>query len=185
MKKKTPPYAKNTAWEKLQLTLLYFFLILFLFFRAKVLLGRSTGIVLNLLPFSNFKGNIPGLKGVAKPENLLVLYAGLLRPITSAAGQTRRFSYLVKFNLILVLLIEMIQFLFLDYWDVIFKKVSLTNNFQLKKTNTIVYSFIFSLFAMLYSYCYLVAMMNKIPKFPGILNIIPRSAQYWIRSKTL
>lgn len=185
MKKKTALHTKSAAWEKLQLTLLYFFIIFFLFFRAKILLGRSTGLVINILPFSHFKANIPGIKKIAKPENLLVLYAALLRPITSAAGQTRHFSYLVKFNLILVLLLEMVQFLFFDYWDVIFKKASLTNSFQLKRTSAVAYYFIFSLFSMLYLYCYIIAIIGKIPVFPGILNIIPRSAQYWIKSKTI
>lgn len=175
----------SPVWEKLQLSLLYLFTILFVVLRAKVLLGPFNRGPLNPQLLSRIGCTVPGLKKIPKPENLLVLYAALLRPITSAAGQTQSFSYLVKFNLILVLLLEMIQFLFFDFWDVIFKKGSLTSNLQLKKTNLIVYSFLFSLFAMLYSYCYVIAVAGRIPAFPGILNAIPRSAQYWIKSKTI
>nr|QOU10752.1 hypothetical protein SpumellaPt_p054 [Spumella sp. Baekdong012001B8] len=186
MKTKTKNFClKKALWEKLQLTLIYFCILLFLSFRAKVILGRFTRGTNNLRFFSSLGGDIPRIKKVPKPENLLVLYAALLRPITNVAGRTKSFSFLVKFNLILVLLFEMLQFLFLDFWDILFKKISSGNNPQLKKTNIIVYSFIFSAFGALYSYCYVNALFGKIPTFPGALNVIPRSAQYWVKSKVV
>lgn len=178
-------YVKSGVWEKLQLTLLYFFIALFLSFRAKSVVGRFTGTGKSLAPLSYLGRSIPSIKSVPKPENLLVIYASLLRTITSAAAQNRNISYLVKFNFVLVLLLEMLQFLLLDFWDIIFKKVSFVHNTQLKKTNIVAYSLVFNLFAILYTYCYMIALFGKIPAFPGLLNVIPRSAQYWIKSKAI
>ena len=177
--------AKNAAWEKLQLTLLYFFIIVLLFFRTKAVVGHFPWIKINWLSFLIFEKRLSMLQRAPKPENLLVLYAALLRPITSAAGQTKHLSYLVKFNLTLILLFEMFQFLLLDFCDILFKKALLANNLHLKRTHAAVYSCVFSSFIMLYLYCYIIALIGKMPAFVGIINEIPHSAQYWIKSKTI
>lgn len=183
--KKHKTSIKSILIEKASITLLYFCIISALIFRARTLTGRSSGFGFEWFPMLPYTIKIPGLKFLTRPESTLVLYAAMMRPITGSNGLLERVSYLTRFNLILLLLLEMIQLLFLDYWDVISRKGPLPDSNYFKKINLIVYSFIFSLFLMLYLYCYLFAMVGRIAKFPGIFSAIPLSAQYWLKSKIL
>ena len=185
LQRKTAKY-KNTL-QRIQLTFIYFFAIVVLLYSLKNSLGFFPDILFRLFPFLDNLLNFQPLKILATPEKTFILYLVVLEIFINRS--IFNFSLLVKFNVLLIFILEMMQNLLASYWDLLFTReleIPLMNsNGGTVKTVTILFFYIlFSSFFLLYSYSYIQAMKGLFPTFPGFLQKIVDSVAFWLQIKT-
>jgi len=174
-------------FQRIQLTFIYFFAIIVLAYSIRNFLGYIPEILLQFIPFLQQLLDIQFLKILAAPEKTFILYLLVLEILINRA--TFNFSLLVKFNVLLIFILEMIQNLLANYWDLIFGReidISILNNNMIfiRDANIVFYTLLFLLFLFIYLYCYYRAIKGVFPIFPSFMQSIVDSVAFWLQIKT-
>lgn len=175
--------------EQIQLTCIYICGTFVLMNLLKSSLGFFPAFLYKVFPFADIVFTSPYLRLFSSSEktfaiSLLILELAINRPII-------KFSLLVKFNLLLVILMEMIQSTILGYWDLLMIRdltiiTELSRSGKPERFATLVFFYIFfGLFFTLYLYFYSRAIRGKFPSFPQnpILEKIIESIAFWFHIK--
>lgn len=185
-------WLRNTAqknakfFERLQLTIIYFFAVVGLAYTIRNSLGYFPEILFSLFPFLAPIFEIQILKILAAPEKTFVIYMLVIEMFLNRSFFN--FSILVKFNVLLIFILEMLQNLLVSYWDILFNREldAFGGGVIIAKAATMYfYFFLFLFFFALYSYSYVNSLKGKFPKFPGVLKSITDSAAFWLQIKFL
>lgn len=178
---------KNSKFfERLQLTTIYFFAVVGLAYTIRNSLGYFPEMLFRLFPFLAPIFEIQILKILAAPEKTFVLYMFVIEMFLNRSFFN--FSILVKFNVLLIFILEMLQNLLVSYWDILFNREldALGGGVILAKAATMYfYFFLFLFFFALYFYSYINSLKGKFPQFPGALKSITDSAAFWLQIKFL
>ena len=104
------------------------------------------------------------------------------------------FSKLVRYNILLIFSLLMLQGLVISYWDLLCHREVATNMARWAYEQTILYSdkylafslffTTFVLFFFGYLYLYIVALTGKFATFPGLLDWVTDSVCFWLKIKT-
>lgn len=172
------------VFQSMQLTFIYFFATVVLLYTVKNSLGMIPDIFYNCIPFLSEILNFPLLKILAAPEKTFILYLLILEVLINRSFFN--FSLLVKFNVLLVFILEMFQNLFVCYWDLLFSREleTLTGTSVIMKSGMIVFfTILFAFFFLLYLYSYIRSMQGRFPILPGPLKRITDSVGFWLQIK--
>ncbi len=174
------------VFEQFQLTFIYFFAVVVLTYTIRNSLGYFPEMLFRLFPFLVPIFDIQALKILAAPEKTFVLYMLIIEIFLNRSFFN--FSVLVKFNVLLIFILEMLQNLLASYWDILFNRELdvLNGGVVIARTATMFfYFFLFIVFFVLYLYSYLSSLKGVFPKFPGILKSITDSVAFWLQIKLL
>lgn len=171
-------------FEQFQLTFIYFFAVVVLTYTIRNSLGYFPEILFRLFPFIVPIFDIQALKILAAPEKTFILYMLIIEIFLNRSFFN--FSVLVKFNVLLIFILEMLQNLLVSYWDILFNRELdvLNGGVIIARTATMFfYFFLFIFFFALYLYSYISSLKGVFPKFPGILKSITDSVAFWLQLK--
>jgi hypothetical protein len=185
----------NTA-QNIQLTFVYMFAILDLFSSILNYLLSLGFLPETLRPFLPVIQQIlvsPILQIWASPEK--VFFFSYLVIEFMVVKSVFKFSKLVRYNILLIFSLLMLQGLVISYWDLLCHREVSTNMARWAYEQTILYSdkylafslffTTFFLFLFLYFYLYIVALMGKFATFPALgLDWITDSVCFWLKIKT-
>jgi hypothetical protein len=180
--KRTLKY-KNTL-QRIQLTFIYFFAFVVLLYSIKTSLGAFPEIIFQIFPFIQQLLDIQILKILATPEKTFVLYLVVLEVLINRS--LFNFSLLVKFNVLLIFILEMFQNLIASYWDLLFNReieIVSSNSIFIKNLTIIFFCLLFIFFFILYLYSYIRSLRGLFPTFPGVLQRIVDSVCFWLQIK--
>lgn len=172
------------TFEQFQLTLIYFCALVVLTYTIKNSLGYFPEMLFKLFPFLVPIFDIQALKILAAPEKTFVVYMLILELFINRSHFN--FSLIVKFNVLLIFILEMLQNLIISYWDILFnRELDVFNGgIVIARNATMLFScFLFLFFFALYLYSYIVSFLGFFPVFPGILKIITDSVAFWLQIK--
>ena len=172
------------TFEQFQLTSIYFFAVVVLTYTIRNSLGYFPEMLFKLFPFLVPIFDIQALKILAAPEKTFVLYMLILEIFINRSHFN--FSLIVKFNVLLIFLLEMIQNLIVSYWDILFNRELDVFNGGIviaRNATMLFYCFLFLFFFALYFYSYIVSFLGFFPVFPGVLKIITDSVAFWLQIK--
>lgn len=172
--------------ERIQLTFIYFFAVVVLSYSIQGYLGGFPEFVFQLFPFLQDILNIQILKLLATPEKTFVIYLIVLETLMTRSKFS--FSLLVKFNILLIFILEMFQNLIISYWD-LFVNREIEYSF-VGSTGVIVQDLAIFFFTLLYLFCllvylfcYLKSFTGRFPVFPGNASFITDSVAFWLQLK--
>lgn len=171
-------------FEQFQLTFIYFFAVVVLTYTIRNSLGYFPEMLFRLFPFIVPIFDIQALKILAAPEKTFILYMLIIEIFLNRSFFN--FSVLVKFNVLLIFILEMLQNLLVSYWDILFNRELdvLNGGVIIARTATMFfYFFLFIFFFALYLYSYISSLKGVFPKFPGILKSITDSVAFWLQLK--
>jgi hypothetical protein len=171
-------------FEQFQLTFIYFFAVVVLTYTIKNSLGYFPEMLFRLFPFLVPVFDIQALKILAAPEKTFILYMLIIEIFLNRSFFN--FSILVKFNVLLIFILEMLQNLIVSYWDILFNRELdvLNGGVVIARTATMFfYFFLFIFFFALYLYSFICSLKGVFPKFPGILKSITDSVAFWLQLK--
>ena len=173
------------TFQRIQLTFIYFFAIVVLMYSIKNSLGFFPDILFRFFPFFEQILDFKFLKILATPEKTFILYLLILEILINRSFFN--FSLLVKFNVLLIFILEMFQNLIISYWDLFFnREMDLFNSTGLidKNITILFYCVLFLFFLVTYLYCYIRSFRGLFPSFPGIMQRISDSVAFWLQIKT-
>jgi hypothetical protein len=123
-----------------------------------------------------------------KPQN--IYYFSLLIIDLFIIKSIFNFSEIVKYNLLLIFILLMLQSLFLNYWDLLFNSQNLFNNINISNTEefiipnkilSLIYLFqIFIIFFSIYLFFYINALKQKFIK-SKLINWLTNSVAFWLK----
>jgi hypothetical protein len=182
--KKSQKYQR--LFEQIQLTFIYFFATVVLMFLIQSSIGYFPDILYSIVPFSKEILGIKLLGIFTSPEKTFVLYLLIIEVVINRP--ILKFSILVKFNILLIFLLEMIQNLVINWWDVLFTRELdiFHGEAYFNRSATIQFlTILFSFFYLLYVISYIAAMRGRFPIFPGILQKVVDSVAFWLQIKKI
>jgi hypothetical protein len=174
------------TYEQIQLTFIYFFATVVLMFLIQTSIGYFPDILYTIVPFSKEILSIKLLGIFTSPEKTFVLYLLIIEIIINRP--ILKFSILVKFNILLIFLLEMLQNLVINWWDVLFTRELdiFHGEAYFNRSATIQFlTILFSFFYLLYVISYIAAMRGRFPVFPGILQKVVDSVAFWLQIKKI
>lgn len=175
----------NKIIERIQLTVLYGQAFLSAIFLTTSSTGRTPWIITTAFPGILPVFEIPIVQFLLTPEKTYVLFFLLVNYMINP--KITPFSFFVRYNFFLVFSLEMIYSTTMMWSDLLLadRTISKINELVLPTNLLIFYNILFTCLFTTYLYCYLQGIRQKIPVFPGILNGIPVSAAFWIRSRKI
>jgi hypothetical protein len=183
----------NTA-QNIQLTFVYFFAIVDLF--ASILnyllsLGFLPEILRPYLPILQQILLSPLLQIWASPEK--VFFFSYLVIEFMVVKSVFKFSKLVRYNILLIFSLLMLQGLVISYWDLLCHRQIATTIARWSYEQTLLFTDKYLAFSLFYStffifmglyfYLYIIALSGKFSTFPG-LDWITDSVCFWLKIKT-
>ena len=184
LRKKTK--VKKRIVECIQLSFIYFFAFVVLSYSIQGYLGGFPEFIFHLFPFLQSILNITVLKILATPEKTFIIYLVVLELLMRRSRYS--FSLLVKFNILLIFVIEMFQNLLISYWDLLINReieysfVGETGIYVQSIANFFFITlYLFS--TLTYLYCYLRSCAGRFPVFPGPTRFISDSVAFWLQIK--
>lgn len=172
------------AFQSIQLTFIYFFAIVVLMYTVKNSLGMLPEILYKIIPFLAEILDFQLLKVLATPEKTFILYLLILEILINRSFFN--FSLLVKFNVLLIFILEMFQNLIASYWDLFFSRemdLFAGSGMMVKNVTIFFFCVLFVFFLLIYLYCYFRALQGRFPILPGILRKITDSVGFWLQIK--
>lgn len=169
--------------QSVQLTFIYFFAILSLFYSMFNVLGQIPDVFLLVIP-SGVQDiiNSPILRFALAPEKSYVVYLFVIEFIIFRS--IFNFSLLLKYNLLLIFLLEMFQNLLISYWDLLFNRQVGPDLTSIDMTLAISFmSFLFVYFFFSYLHSYFCSIRGKFTTLP-YMSWLTDSIAFWLRIKT-
>lgn len=181
--------------QLIQITFIYFFAIIDLLYAVLnniFSLGYFPEILLPLFPFIKSILQSPILKIWASPEKVFFLSYVVIEFMV--VRSTFQFSKLVKYNILLIFALLMIQGLVMSYWDLLFhrqiaepvSKWAYDQGALITTDRNLAILFFFNTFLLFigtYIYLYVRAIDGKFAKISG-LEWLTDSVAFWLRIKT-
>jgi len=172
-------------YEKIALTGIYFCANSVLLYSVRMFSGYVPAFIQDL-PFLNFIFESRFLRFLGRPEQSYVFYTFIFqflifKPII-------RLSLLMRYNMLLLFTLEMIENFILGLWDTFLAREIMEGNAFLfgvytKPISQGFLGIVYTLFFITYQYCYLCSLQNKYPKFPGEMRKISDSVLFWLKAK--
>jgi hypothetical protein len=171
-------------FQRIQLSFIYFFALVVLMYSIVNSLGFFPEVLLDFFPIFEKILSFQFLKILATPEKTFILYLLVLEILINRTFFN--FSILVKFNVLLIFILEMVQNLLSSYWDLIFSREF--DNFDsesvfFKYLLIVFYSIFFLSFFILYLYCYIQSLKGLFPVLPSFLQPVVDSVGFWLQIK--
>lgn len=167
------------------LTALYGYAIANLGYSLKNTLGYFPEILYLMYPFMEKIFNLKIFKILASPEKTYLFYMALIEICINRPN--KNIPIILKYNILLIFLMEMMQNIIICYWDLLFNRENLLSNDHLylidKAQPMLLCVFIFNFFFIIYAYTYFRSMLFKNPELPGFLNEITKSVAFWLKLK--
>ena len=170
--------------EGIQLTFIYYFAAITVSYMCQSFMGGFPPIVFQLfLFFTNVLSN-NWMKLLSSPEKTFILYIFLIELILTKSRFN--FSLLVKYNILLVFILEMCQNLFVSYFDIFINRdiEYLYEGGQEIWAEDLAHGFFLALYFCTigtYFYCYSRAIIGKFPVFPGPARFFTDSIAFWLK----
>jgi hypothetical protein len=187
---KNPNIAQN-----IQLTFTYFFAIIDLV--SSILnyiysLGFFPEILANFYPYIHWLLMSPLLQLWASPERVFMLSYVVIELMV--VRSVFKFSKLVRYNILLIFSLLMLQGLVISYWDVLCHREIAKNIAKFSYDEGLIifsdkilafwlFFITFVFFMMTYLYLYIVALTGKLATFPGC-EWLTDSVCFWLKIKT-
>lgn len=179
----------------IQLTFIYFFAVVDLIYsilNTIFALGYFPEILEPFYPFVKGILESPILKIWASPEKVFFLSYVVIEFMV--VRSTFKFSKLIKYNILLLFAVLMIQGLIISYWDLLFHREIATPVakwaydqgaliFTDKPLAVTFFLTTFLIFIFGYLYLYICAIQGKFATFPG-MRWLTDSIAFWLRIKT-
>ena len=187
-----------TTYQNIQLTFVYFFAFIDLCHGILNPIFALGGELIGLdfvKPFFVFILTNPVIQAFVAPERIWLLsYVVIEWIIIRKTG----FSKLVKYNVVLIFSMLMVQGITISYWDALFhRSISDKVEYWLRVDGSeggllhtdrqiAIGFFVLTFFSFLYFYIdlYRKAISRQYGTLPGFLNIISDSAAFWLRIRT-
>jgi hypothetical protein len=174
-------------FQSIQLTFIYFFATIVLLYTIQNALGYIPNMILAFFPFFENILDFPVLKLLAAPEKTFILYLVILEVLINRP--LFNFSLLIKFNVLFIFVLEMLQNLIISYWDLLFtREIGMIsgNSFFDRHATIEFYSLLFLYFFGIYFYSYLRGLQGLFPSFKyfSLLQSIVDSVAFWLQIKT-
>lgn len=172
-------------FTKFQLTTIYFLAIVVLLHTVKNNLRSMPEIFFVFIPYLDQILKIKIFQFFATPEKNFLLYMVILEIIISRP--VFKFSPLIKFNVLLIFILEMCSNLIVAIWDLVFfREIDVAFGLVQSNQNLNQYFFIVYTFFMLcvYLYSYIQSVRGKYPNFPEPISFITDSVAFWMRIDT-
>ena len=166
----------------LQLSAIYFYATLCLMYSVINCLGYAPEVFYSIVPFAKEILSSPILKFLASPEKTVLLYLAAVEIILNG----RLTSLIVKYNFVLVFILEMVQTISISLWDLLCHRDLdlLEGEIEFLVENALnFFTFIFVFFFLIYCYCYVHSILFKFVSFPEPFKGITDSAAFWINMK--
>lgn len=175
--------ANSLTMERFQLTALYGQAFMSAIFLTKASTGMTPWLITTFFPGILPLFEIPLVQFMLTPEKTYVLFFVLLNYMLNP--KITPFSFFVRYNFFLVFSLEMIYTTTMMWSDLLLvdRTISKLGEFYTPTILIGFYNCFFSCLVFTYIYSYSQGILRKIPVFPGILNGIPLSAAFWIRSR--
>lgn len=170
---------KNSKlFEIFQLSLIYFLATVTLL----ALVVNTTGDIPKWFPFNENFFRTPLFFIIATPEKTFIIY--LLINELVLLRDWFGFSTCVRYNILYLILWEMIESTVIAWWDILFNID--TDLFAVRYVDEVFarsfFLVFFLLFFTIYCYSYICALRGKVPRFPNsMLQKIPDSVAFWLR----
>lgn len=175
--------SNSVIMERFQLTMLYGQAFLSAIFLTKASTGMTPWIITTFFPGVLPIFEIPIMQFMLTPEKTYVLFFVLLNYMLNP--KITPFSFFVRYNFFLVFSLEMIYTTTMMWSDLLLvdRTISKMGEFYTPTILLGFYNCLFTFLIVTYAYSYIQGILRKIPVFPGVLNGIPLSAAFWIRSR--
>jgi hypothetical protein len=181
--------------QVIQLTFIYFFAIIDLLYAVLnnvFSLGYLPEILLPVFPLIKSILQSPILKIWASPEKVFFLSYVVIEFMV--VRSTFKFSKLVKYNILMLFALLMIQGLVISYWDLLFHRQIATpvakwaydqGSIIYTDKNLAIVFFLntFVIFLLTYLYLYFAAVRGKFAQLP-FMEWLTDSVAFWLRIKT-
>ena len=188
--KKLIKFIQNTSqknyiiFQRFQLSFIYFFGLVVLIYTINNSLGFLPDFLFKFFPFLDPILKIQFLKILATPEKTYVLYLLVIELLINRS--TFKFSTLIKYNVLMIFILEMLQNLLISYWDLLFTReleIFGGNTTVVKYASMLFFSFLFVCNFGIYFYCYVQSFRGKFPILKGPLSILSNSVAFWLQIK--
>ncbi len=166
--------------ENLQFCLMYSYAIIILVFAIRNVYGAIPESITKIMPIINKIAQLPLFEFLATPEKTFLIYL-----ISSELVLNRDYaSLLIKFHMLLILILEMLQNLIISFWDLLVHR-----EFEVAHDDfalTLAEPFFFIFFCIIFStyvYCFIKAICGKYVSFYKPFEIITDSVAYFFELK--
>jgi hypothetical protein len=176
--------------EFLQMTLIYLFGVVdlgYALLTGILSLGYIPEVFEPYVPFLAGFLDVPLLKLWSSPEKIFFLSYVVIEFLV--VRRIFKFSKLVKYNILLVFALLMLQSLILSYWDLLFHREIIEQpgvdvlSFTDQNLAVIFFSYTFIVFFVSYGYFYSFAIQGKFPKNKQLIWLTD-SIAFWLRIQT-
>ena len=171
-------------FQRFQLSFIYFFALVVLIYTIINSLGYFPEFLFKFFPFLEPILSIKALQILATPEKTFILYLIIIELLLNRS--TFSFSILIKYNVLLIFVLEMLQNLLITYWDILFtRELDIFNGTTVvvKSATMIFFSFLFILNFSIYFYSFFQSFKGNIPIFKGPLKFLSDSVSFWLQIK--
>lgn len=170
------------VFQSIQLSLLYGYASLTLIYSVINCLGFCPEFIYKILPYAKQILSFPLVKFLSTPEKTFLLYFLAAEVILNGKST----SLLVKYNFVLIFILEMMQNLIVCLWDLFshrdFEYLPVEMEFSIENALNFFFGF-FIFFFFLYIYCYINSIIGKFVSFPHPFDKITDSAAFWLQLK--
>lgn len=169
-------------FDRILLTILYLYAFLTQLATLRLILGSLPELYQYLFPSLESIVAQPFLRTITDPDQTFIIYYIIIeflihRPII-------RFSLIVRFNIIFLCILELMQNVAYNLIDLLFAR-EFEQVLMVSQLSSSLINIINVLFNFLYIYCYYQAIRGKLPRFPGSLQKFVDSIAFWLRVKRI
>lgn len=172
--------------QRIQLTVIYGLAMITLMFSFANCIGYFPEAMLEMVPFSTQIIQNQVVQYFATPEKIFFFYLLVIETIMNRP--IFKMSVLIKYNILLIFILEMVQNLMISWWDLFFsREMDIFSGSQLTERSLGI-EFLFLLYLLSYTtylYSYIQAMNGRFPVYPGIAQNIPDSVAFWLRLRKI
>jgi len=180
----------------IQVSCIYFFACVDLVYSIATFifsLGTNNGSMSSLYPVISKVLNDPTLMFIMSPEKVFIF--SYLAIEICIVQNTFQFTKLVRYNILLVYSLLMLQGTSITFWDMLFNRQIPESSAAFawgegfltgvnRPIGTFFFTVTFVFYLTLYAYCYSCAFVGRFPKFPKGFTWITDSIAFWMRIRT-
>lgn len=167
-----------------QLSFLYSYAILTLIFSITSINGSFPEPLYKFVPFITEIFKIKFLRALVSPEKTFAMYLF----VTDSILNSKSASIILKYNLLLVFMIEMLGNLIISIWDLFVHRDISDGSIPFIFSYRSALYFFTTYFLFIYSvyiYCYLNSIQGKLVSFPKPFEKITESVGFWLHLKKI
>ena len=171
---------ENTFLKKIQLIGIYLYAFCGLNATIFDYLDDNFDFLVELFPFINYLGS-RHIQMFQSSEKSIFMHLLIIDILTKTKLPL---SIIVKFNIVLILILEMFMTVIIFFWDLVTAKdIKFESEFELLEIysyyDNLFYISIWIFYFILYLYCFVCAIQEKYPKFPGFAQKLIESINFY------